>query len=380
MARSWTKAHAWMLYAAFSVTEIWMSLHFPEVDVAEYRRYAQAATTYPWFHHWPREYPALSLLVFLLPLLLPVAYRLGFALFALAALAVMVHRGLNRYGPAWGMRLLGYLSIGTVGLFSQRYDIFASLAAFLAVDFALRHRWRAAWVFSVAGFLLKLFPAVFWPVFLIQEWRETGRWRWDRLAYSLAAGLAVVGLQAMGSSRQAFTSYRYLLDRPVEIGSLAASLTALISRPQLFYAFGSVDVQAHGIAHLVGTVLTVAAAALWAGVFYQQFRGRLEFVQAAILTLGILLLTTKVFSAQYLIWIAPLLAMRPGNRLLAAAYLFTTLGYPVGYAVPGMMPWVVYIFAARNLFLAAGLAKMTWAHRAREPVGPPAAAGKVSPL
>ncbi|AUW95000.1 MAG: glycosyltransferase 87 family protein [Sulfobacillus thermotolerans] len=370
MPQMWTKRHVWIAYLAFVATELWLSVHFPEADVAEYHRYAVAATTYPWFHHWPREYPALSLFIFLLPLLLPVGYRIAFAIWALAALGVMLWRGMSHHGPVWGIRLLGYLAVGTTGLFAQRYDIFAALAALLAIDYALRQKWRLAWAFSVIGFLLKLFPAVFWPVFLIQEWRQTGRWRWDRLAYSVGTGLVVVGFQALGAAHQAFTSYRYLLDRPVEIGSLAASVTAMIAHPHLFYAFGSIDVEAHGLAHGVGVFLTVTGVVAWLAVFYQQYRGRLELVPAVTYTLGILLLTTKVFSAQYLIWLAPLLAMRRGNGFLVASYALTSVGYPIGYAIPGMMPWVVYIFAARNLLLAAGLIALAVVSRSSVPAAP----------
>ncbi len=352
----------WISYAAFSVVQLWLSVSFPESDVAEYRYYAAMALRPPIFHHWPKEYPALSQLVFLLPRLLPFSYRLDFAAVALGALGILLAHGMNRHGPWWGLKLLGYLSLGTIGLFSERYDIFAALFGFLAIDQAVQRRWSWAWIFSVVGFLLKLFPAVFWPVFLIQEWRETQRLRWDRLALSLLTGLIMVGFQAAMASHQAFTSYRYLLNRPVEIGSLAASLTALGGHFHLFYAFGSVDVRAQGLAHVIGDALTAVGVICWLSVFRAQWRGRLDLIDAALLTLGILLLTTKVFSAQYLIWLAPLLALKRGNWFFILAFILTSFGYPVGYAIPGMFSWVIYIFTARNLLLTAGFVLLAWSH------------------
>ncbi|WP_053960213.1 hypothetical protein [Sulfobacillus thermosulfidooxidans] len=355
-----TPTAVWITYIAFSLVELWLAIHFRENDVGEYHRYALLALTPPLLHHWPKEYPAMSQFIFLLPLLLPFSYRFSFALLTLVALALLLSKGMKRYGTQWGIRVLGYLSLGTIGLFSERYDIFAALFGFLAIDQALQKHWSWAWTFSVIGFLLKLFPAVFWPVFLIAEWRETRRIRWDRLVLSLLAGLAMVGFQALLASHQAFTSYRYLLNRPVEIGSLAASLTALLSHPHLFYAFGSVDVKAHGLAHIIGDTLTVVGIISWLAVFWAQWRGSLDMVEAAILTLGILLLTTKVFSAQYLIWLAPIIALKPGNLSFVLAYLLTSLGYPVGYAIPGLFPWVIYIFAARNLLLTSGFVLFVW--------------------
>ncbi|WP_020375730.1 hypothetical protein [Sulfobacillus thermosulfidooxidans] len=353
-------AAVWIAFGMFSLVELWLAVHFRENDVGEYHRYALLALTPPWLHHWPKEYPAMSQFIFLLPLLLPFSYRFSFAVLTLVALAVLLSEGMKHHGTQWGIKVLGYLSVGTIGLFSERYDIFAALFGFLAIDQALQKHWSWAWTFSVIGFLLKLFPAVFWPVFLIAEWRETHRIRWDRLVLSLLAGLVMVGFQALLASHQAFTSYRYLLNRPIEIGSLAASLTALLSHPHLFYAFGSVDVTAHGLAHFIGDSLTLIGIISWLAVFWAQWRGSLDIIEAAILTLGILLLTTKVFSAQYLIWLAPILALKRGNLPFILAYLLTSLGYPVGYAIRGMFPWVIYIFAARNLLLTSGFVLFVW--------------------
>ncbi len=350
----------WLTFAAFSVVAVWIAIFMPQYDVSEYHHYAVLATTPPILHHWPREYPALSQFVFLLPLLLPFSYRFSFAVLTLVILGLLLNAGMKRHGYVWALKLLGYLSLGTIGLFAQRYDIFASIFGFLAIEHALQRKWSWAWIFSVIGFLLKLWPAVFWPVFLIQEWRETKRLRWDRFAVSLLTGLVVIAFQALTASHQAFTSFRYLLDRPVEIGSLAASLTSLVTHPHLFAAFGSIDVRAHGMAHLIADVVTALGIVSWLSVFWAQWKGRMEFVDAAIMTLGILLLATKVFSAQYLIWFAPLLALKKGNGGFLLAFALTTVGYPVGYAVPGMFKWVIYIFTARNLFLAAGLAYFAW--------------------
>ncbi len=359
----------WLTFAVFSFVALWVAIFLPQYDVGEYHRYAVLAMTPPVFHHWPREYPALSQFIFLLPLLFPFSYRFSFGILTILALAVLLNIGMKRHGFSWGMKLIGYLSLGAVGLFSQRYDIFVSLFGFLAIDRALQRQWCWAWIFSVIGFLLKLFPAVFWPVFLIQEWRETRRFRWDRLALSLLTALVMIGFQVLTASHQAFTSFRYLLARPVEIGSLAASLTALVAHPHLFGAFGSVNVRAHGLAHLIGDVLTALGIVGWLSVFWAQWKGRMELVDAAIITLGILLLTTKVFSAQYLIWLAPLLALKKGNMGFVLAYALTSLGYPVGYAVPGLFKWVIYIFTARNLLLTAAFAVFVW-NRTRSSASP----------
>lgn len=127
-------AGVWLLFAGFSLITLWLAGHVVESDVAEYHRYALQALSPPLGQHWPREYPALSLSVFLLPLLLPCPYRISFAVLTLAALAGLIQYGMTRHGTRWALTLLGYLTLGTIGLFGQRYDIFPALAAFIALD------------------------------------------------------------------------------------------------------------------------------------------------------------------------------------------------------------------------------------------------------
>lgn len=296
--------------------------------------------------------------VFLLPRLLPWSYRLSFALVALVALALLLQLGLRRHGTAWGLKFLGYLSMGAIGLFTQRYDIVPALCAFWALDQAQQPHWTRAWIGSVLGFGLKLWPAMLWPVFLIAECRDTGRWRWDRLAYSLLGAGVLMGLPALTNPRQAFTAWHYFLNRPVEVESLAASVTVLLGHFHLVYSYGSVNVQAHGLAHGVSTVLTGLGGVSVVGIWWQQLRGRIDVTDSAILTLLVVLLTSKIFSPQYLIWLAPWLALKKWNVLFILAFLTTTAEFPVAWAL-----WptrVIILVMVRNAWLLCGTGLFAW--------------------
>ena len=351
-------AGVWLLFAGFSLITLWLAGHVVESDVAEYHRYALQALSPPLGQHWPREYPALSLSVFLLPLLLPCPYRISFAVLTLAALAGLIQYGMTRHGTRWALTLLGYLTLGTIGLFGQRYDIFPALAAFIALDQARQQHWTPAWAWSVLGFALKLWPAVLWPVFIVQQWRTQGRVPWKQGGFSiLAAGLLLV-IPALWAPDHAFTACRYLIHRPVEFESTAASLTLLFGHPHFFYAFGSVNVRDQGMAHAWSAILTALGAGLGLGVLWLQKQGRVDLTTAALYAMGLMLLTSKVFSAQYLIWLAPLLALKKGNGALVLAFLATSLGYPLAYALwPIPSPVSLIVFAVRNglLILGGGL-------------------------
>lgn len=350
---SQSRVVAWSSFSVFAIVSIWLERYFKEYSVVLYHGYAISAWSSS-FRHWPPEYPALSLVLFLAPLLLPFTYKLGFVLLTLVALGVMLHVGMRRNGAIWGLKVVGYLSLGTLLLFTRRYDIFPALVAFLAIDQAMQRHWRWAWVWSILGFLLKLWPAVLWPIFLIVEYRETGRIRWKGLALGVVAEGVSVGVQEITSPHQAFGSFLYLLNRPIEFESLAASVTSIIGSPHAFFSFGSSNISDHGLAHDVSFVITLLGIAAVSSVLWALWKGRLDLVDAAILCLGIVLLTSKVFSPQYLIWLAPWLALRRSNLFLVLAFLTTTLGYIALLMGEGILH-IIIIPDVRNASLILGL-------------------------
>ncbi len=342
----------WVWFILFGLASLWVTFHLVQNDVSKYQHYANRALTPPWFHYWPPEYPVLSQGVFLLPRLLPWSYRLSFALVTLVALLGLLQIGLKRHGVKWGLKLMGYLSAGAIGLFSQRYDIVPSLCAFWALDQAQQQHWKRAWMGSVLGFGLKLWPAMLWPVFLIQEWRETQRWHWDRLAYSLLAVGVLMGLPVLTDPRQSFTAWEYLLSRPIEVESVAASISVLLGHFHLFYSYGSVNVQAHGWVRLISLMLTGFGGVSVIWVWWQQSRGRIDLADSAILTLLLVLLASKIFSPQYLIWLAPWLALKKGNVFFILGFMTTTAEFPIAW-----MYWptrVLVLVIARNAWMLFG--------------------------
>ena len=116
---------------------------------------------------FPLEYPAPALVVFMLPLLLGFSYPWAFAVVAGIVLVLLVTSyqtsGVEGMDTEAARRLIVYLAVGAVILVTGRYDIFAVAAAFWSVRAARQDRWSAAWTWSCIGFVIKLFPAIFWP-------------------------------------------------------------------------------------------------------------------------------------------------------------------------------------------------------------------------
>ncbi len=283
-------------------------------DVKEYMQYAHGALHTPLFHRLPNEYPAPALAVFLLPLLVPIPYPWAFALLAGVALIVLV-TGYEGSGiPGWDVRSAGrliiYLALGSVMVLAGRYDIFATAAAFLSVRAARGERWSAAWTWSSIGFALKLFPAAFWPVFLIAEYRRTGHFPLRRLWWMAASVLLVAGAPMVLDRGAALNVLHYYLHRPSEIGSLPSGLSLLLDFHGTSWvgSFHSVNVVS-GLTSGLSAGVELAGVVACAWTWREQARGRIPMEAACLATLTFVMLGSKVLSVQYLMWLMPLWAL-----------------------------------------------------------------------
>jgi hypothetical protein len=302
-------------------------------DLLEYRAYALTALHSHGAHGLPAEYPAPALLVFMAPLLLPLPYTFSFCLLTGVALGALLFgftdaetRG---FDVAAARRLIVYLAVGTVMFLTARFDLFAVAAAFLALRSARRERWSAAWGWSSVGFLLKLFPAVLWPAFLIAEWRAAGRFPWRRLTWGACSLAVVSGVPAMLEPGSAFNALHYYLHRPTEIGSLGAGLSLLMDRHAWHYVASFHSVNATGpVVGAVSTAITLVAACGCGATWWMQRSGRLGLEASVLLSLTFVVAGGKVFSVQYLLWLMPFWALERQRVSWVSAALVTTAVFP----------------------------------------------------
>jgi hypothetical protein len=348
-----------LLAGAFRVTGA------PLTDTAEYRCYAvafwsgSAAATAPGigsvcatylgavpvsaFHTLPREYGALALAVFSLPLLGPPSlYPWIFAAAMLATvlgLALILHRvGPPGAGHAW----LLYVMLGSAATAAARFDVIPAACTLLAL-IALR-RGRHGWAYAAlaAGTLLKLYPVLLLPLFLIESWRIRDRTPVLRGPAVFAAGIALPeGAVWLLNPASAAGPAAFLGGRCVQVESVPASLSALLAliRGQSLaftYRYNSICQISPGLGALSLLCAVLALGGILATLVLYG-RGRLSLGLAASLVLAVAMLGSKVFSPQYLLWIGPIYAWEYGMRDLRAfvgwslVCLATTLCYPLAY-------------------------------------------------
>jgi uncharacterized membrane protein len=188
-------------------------------------------------------------------------------------------------------------------IYLNAYDLWPAFLLTAALALFLRH--RPIWAFAVLGAATaaKIYPVAVLPVALVFVPR---RCRVRGIAWFLGVVvLAHLPFLALGPGGLRY-SYTVQLERGLELNSLGASLLmavhrrVLASRPP-----GSLNVvgsTAHATA-LVSTLFVLAAIAA-ATLLYA--RGRLEFLTACAAAVAGFVAFDKVFSAQYVEWLAPL--------------------------------------------------------------------------
>jgi uncharacterized membrane protein len=341
MSAPYTDAAEYQCYAL----AFWGGSHAATVPSAKVCAYYLSAAPAAPFHTLPREYGPLALLVFSLPLVGPSALYPWIFAFAMALIVVGLALLLQRVGTVGaGHSWLLYVMLGSMATAAARFDVVPAACTLLALV-ALR-RGRQGWAYAAlaAGTLLKLYPALLLPLFLIESWRgrhEKPLWRGPALFAGVVA--VVEGCVALLNPAAVLAPLGFLQGRCVQVESLPATLAALGTllrghRPAFAYSpqYNSICQMSPGL-ELFATLCTVLALAGIVGVVALHWRGRLSLGLAACLVLALAMLGSKVFSPQYVLWISPLVAWEYGLAELRAflgwslVCLATTLCYPLAY-------------------------------------------------
>ncbi len=339
----------------------------PENQCAFLYQFGMARSNVPPFRILPFEYPPLTLTLFSLALVAPlIYYQIAFAL--LMALAViLIYWLLQRYGPRGaGLACAFYLVIGAWATAEGRFDLVPAGLTLLCLVAAEHRRWTLAYMALALAFLLKIYPLLLLPALFMAEqracgclhkpsgsltpkkllgeiWqtlRGAGSWRWKHILLFFAVIVTISGLFALLNFQGAVVSQlSYFANRPVQVeatGSTLLWLTTLFGHPAtVVYTFGSINIESD-----LGNIVALACEACfllgYALVILQQWRGRLDLVQAFIGMILVFVVTGKVFSPQYLIWLIPLLAYNGAfSRLWLLLWtplsLLTTAVYPYLY-------------------------------------------------
>jgi hypothetical protein len=343
------------------------------------------------YRQFPLEYPPLSLVPMSLPRL---AWPFGtpteqvFAwLFALmeGCLAVVVSRLMRGVAddPRRAVATWALLVAAAGASIAWRYDLWPAAFVLGALVATERGRPGLAGVALGIGTMLKLFPIVVLPILAA---RSVVLHEWAGLRRLLVGAVVTIGL-VMGiafavAGSDSFQWLTYALDRGLQLESTGSGILLLLhavaGQPfEVVYDFGTLQVAAPGADLLVAAtpfleLLLVTAVGATALRRFRRDAARLGAVPVGSLATGVvavlvaLVVASKVFSVQYVVWFLPLVPLLPGRLRWAALAIaaLSTLIYPLAYTpLWHLEPLMVVVLNVRNglliLFLAS-LAARLW--------------------
>lgn len=293
------------------------------------------------FGHFPTDqmwqYPPLAGPVFALGALMP-GGRVGFALWFLcfdAALMLMIRRNAAP-GRERGPRLWAWCPLFVGPLLLARFDVVPT--AFAVGALMLAGRPGASGGVAAIGAWLKV-----WPALTVLGLPRRALPRAVTVAFLVSVAVAALLLMTTTDSLAFLTGQR---SRGIQIESVAAwpyLLARLFGAPvEVVYQFGAHEIVATGISQ-VGSVCAALSVLGIGAVAALRLIGRLEGHPPADVALTVVLIsvvTSRVFSGQYFVWLLGLASLALGQptrltraiRWLSAAGLATHLIYPWLYS------------------------------------------------
>jgi hypothetical protein len=247
----------------------------------------------------------------------------------------------------------------------ERFDLWPAALLLAAVVALLKERRALAFAALAVGALAKLYPIVVVPLALLaphggrRTRRDLGAFAATAVAFSLPFMLvAPRGLAHVG---------RLLARRPLHVESLGSSILLAAHRlgvyePTIYNSFaGSWDLAgpAAKIVAIVGTATEAAALLVIWVLFARGPRGSRELLLAVAAVVVAFVTFGKVFSPQYLVWVATAVPLALGRVMAFAlpatlgAILLTRYVYVDRYQDLLQAGQVSWLLLARNLLLVA---------------------------
>ena len=330
------------------------------------------------YRDFPYEYPPLPLAVMILPRMFAsslASYRLAYGILAAlltlltCGLGVVVCRALGPRAPErpWRWMALFVLAIGPILV--SRFDPLPAVLVAGALVLLTRERFFIAGLCGGAAVMAKLYPLLLVVPWAAMLWGERRAREALLLVLGTIVAIAAIAAPFLATAPAAFVRSTFVYGaRPFQVEGLVGALTVLArGKPAIVGAFGSYNVVAPG---WLGTVwsallpLTLGSCTILAA---RQARRtpptstadrveRLLTWTCACITL--ILVTSKVLSPQYLIWLLPVGVTTTGNvihRLAIAAAALTQAFYPILYDlfVEDGSRLVALLVTLRNLVLIA---------------------------
>jgi uncharacterized membrane protein len=368
--RFWKNIARWkwlIVVVAFCLLHAWIFTHVFSSggpDVEGYYQYAlkmgQGLVPY---RDFSVEYPPGALATFYLPYLLSgnlqqygTAFTFEMLFFDLIGMLLVLGIG-KRAGISRWSCLIGYTlaMVAVSSIAVQRFDMVPAVITLGALYAFSRGEYEIAWAVLAVGTMTKLFPGLLAPLFLIYQWRREGFRRLVPSAVTFVLVVLAIAMPFFMLNRQGFIdSFTVQSGRALQLEStyssillLGNSLGMISAQPiQGPISFDIASSLAGPLAHYSFIFMGLGLLLVYA-LYFRSLRKPVEFKRHTIIdasslsallnysfaALVVFLITNKVFSPQYMVWLYPLFPLVSG-RFRSTVW--------VVFLVSACLTWYIY--------------------------------------
>jgi uncharacterized membrane protein len=306
------------------------------------------------YRDFPFEYPPLSVIFFILPKIFTSTWQ-GFTTFFQGEIMIFDFIGLfilylisRRLGKSpWIMLAVYSAAILAIGpIIEKQYDLFPAVITLLAVFYFWLNHHKTAWVLIALGTMIKLYPVLLAPIFLIFYYRNHQYARIRSAIFAFAVPCLIILLPFFILSPSSLMSLvNYHSQRGIQLESAYGAILLVAQKlgwlsTRLDYNFGSYNFSGSAAQFLDKISLYLLAAGIIltiAFIYFQVRAGKSQFSRIGsyfLLVILIVLVTSKVLSPQYLIWLIPALPLVFGTWRFYIWLLFFAIGGLTYYIFP----------------------------------------------
>ncbi len=332
------------------------------------------------YHDFSLEYTPIALLVMTVPRLItadPLHYQIAFAsqilIFDLIGLLILADMAKRLGYSLWITLAVSTIALVVSGpLITERFDLIPAILVLCAL-YSFSRGWNtASWITLGIATMIKTYPIVIVPLFALYLLKQKNYSSLVKGTLAFGFTLLVIIVPCLCLSPEGFyESYSYHAERGLQIESTYASVLLLGNTLGLTGGEIRFDHAAWHMDTSLGDSLADASLPIMAiiltmvyAIYAMQKQVETErsahsrLISYSLLAILAFMVTSKVLSPQYIIWIYPLIPLITGQWRIVYWVLFILIGAMTYYIYPDHYgellvrePRLIYILTMRNILL-----------------------------